>query len=225
MKKLLLTTCFAFYCIAVFAQNYGDNDNPITYGLMGGSNFAFLQIKSQNRQYVSTDSESPFSLGLNADFKFNDYFSIRPAIFYCGKGGSMNAVYTNDKGNVSANDEYILHYLEIPLQFVGHLPVGDGANIFLGGGPFYSYALSGKNTQTLYTADPTVQHLTFGNSGDFKSSDFGVTSVIGFQGAKGWSISGNLEFGLTNILQNNNTGFDASQMKTITFYLSIGQSF
>jgi hypothetical protein len=61
--------------------------------------------------------------------------------------------------------------------------------------------------------------------GDFKSTDFGVTTVLGFQGAKGWAISGNLDFGVTNIIQNDTTGFDASKLKTITFYLSIGQSF
>lgn len=49
--------------------------------------------------------------------------------------------------------------------------------------------------------------------------------MLGFQGAKGWSIDANLEFGLTNIIQNNTTGFDATKLNTITFYLSIGQSF
>jgi hypothetical protein len=225
MKKLLLTFSFTIAAFAAFAQ-YGNDEKTITFGLVGGSNFAFLQVNSVHRQEVYTDATTPFSLGLNADFKFNDYFSIRPAIFYSGRGGTMNAVYSDFKGNnTSVYDEYKLHYLEVPLDFIGHLPVGDGANIFLGGGPYFDWGLNGTNRQTLYINDPIVHKITFGKNGDFKQTDVGATTVLGFQGAKGWAISGNLDFGFTNILQNNNTGFDATQLKTITFYISFGQSF
>jgi hypothetical protein len=226
MKKLLLILSFMITAIGACAQNYGNSDNTITYGLAGGSNAAFLQLKSANREYVSTDAATPFSIGFNADFKFNDYFSVRPGIFYAGMGGTMNAVYVDDsENNVSVYDEYKLHYLQVNTDFIGHLPVGDGANIFLGAGPFYAYGLNGTNTQTLYTDNPIVYKMSFGKNGDFKSSDFGVSTVLGFQGAKGWSISANIDWGITDVMQNNTSGFDASQFKTITFYLSIGQSF
>jgi hypothetical protein len=209
MKKILLTLSLLFTAIIGFAQNYGD-DNTITFGLAGGSDFAYLQLKSPYRDDIYTDAENPFSLGFNADFKFNDYFSIRPGIFYAGKGGTMNAIYVDPEGNnVSVTDDYRLHYLEVPVDFIGHLPVGDGAN----------------NNQQI-SDDGAINHkVTFGSNGDFKSTDYGITTVLGFQGAKGWSISGNLDWGLPNILQTNNTGFATSQIKTITFYLSIGQSF
>ena len=225
MKKLLLTFFFTSLSAIVLAQSFGNDDNSITFGLTGGSDFAFLQLKSAHRQDVYTDSETPFSVGLNADFKFNDYFSIRPGIFYAGKGGTMNAVYVGPNGNISVTDDYKLHYLEVPLDFIGHLPVGDGANIFLGAGPYYAYGLNGANNQTLYNDDPVRQKITYGKNGDFKSTEFGATTVLGFQGGKGWSISANIDFGLTSILQTNNTAFDASQLKTVTFYLCLGQRF
>lgn len=193
---------------------------------MGGSNIAGFNVSSPYKETVNPTAENPSSFGFNTDFKFNDYFSIRPGIFYAGKGGIMNPGYVDNNGNnVSVIDDYKLHYLEIPLDFIGHLPVGDGANIFLGAGPYYSYGLNGTNTQTISSADPVIRKITYGKNGDFKSTDFGATTVLGFQGAKGWSVSANLEFGLTNILQTNNTGFDATQLKTVTFYFSIGQSF
>jgi hypothetical protein len=226
MKKLLLTFSFTVAALAAFAQYYGNDDNAITFGISGGSNFAYMQVKSQHRQDIYTDATTPFSLGLNADFKFNDYFSIRPAIFYSGKGAMMNAIYSDLKGNnTSVIDEYKLHYLEVPLDFIGHIPVGEGANIFLGGGPYFSWGLNGTNNQTLYTDDPVKQKISFGKNGDFKSTDYGATTVLGFQGAKGWAISGNIDWGFNNILQTNNTAFDATQLKTITFYISFGQSF
>jgi hypothetical protein len=226
MKKFLLTLCFTAAAFAAFAQYYGNDDKTITFGLLGGSNFAYLQVKSVHRDEVYTDATTPFSLGFNADFKFNDYFSIRPAIFYSGRGGMLNAVYSDFKGNnTSVIDEYKLHYLEVPLDFIGHLPVGDGANIFLGGGPYFAWGLNGVNKQTLGIDDVIEHKITFGKNGDFKQTDVGATTVIGFQGAKGWAISGNLDFGFSNVLQNNNTAFDATQLKTITFYISVGQSF
>ncbi len=146
MKKLLLILSFTITAINAFAQNYGNSDNTITFGLAGGSNAAFLQLKSANRQYVSTDAATPFSIGFNADFKFNDYFSVRPGIFYAGMGGTMDAVYVdNSENNVDVYDEYKLHYLQVNTDLIGHLPVGDGANIFLGAGPFYAYGLNGTN--------------------------------------------------------------------------------
>jgi hypothetical protein len=226
MKKLLLTFSLTVATFVAFAQNYGNDDKTITFGLAGGSNFAFLQVNSPHKPDLYTNSESPFSLGLNADFKFNDYFSVRPGLFYSGKGGTINAIYADGKGNnTSVYDDYKLHYLEFPLDFIGHLPVGDGANIFLGAGPYFAYGLNGKNTQTLFSDNPQIQTIKYGKNGDFKSTELGATTVLGFQGAKGWAISGNLDFGFTNILQNNNTAFDASQIKTVTFYISIGQSF
>jgi hypothetical protein len=225
MKKILLTFSFTAITLIAFAQNWGGNDNnTITFGLMGGTSIAGFDVSSPHKGFVNPNELSPSSFGLNIDFKFNDYFSIRSGIFYAGKGGSMNPGYVDNNGNnVSLIDDYKLHYLELPLGFIGHLPVGDGANIFLGAGPYYSYGLNG--TQTISSPDPVIRKITYGKNGDFKSTDFGATSVLGFQGAKGWSVSANLEFGLTNILQTNNTGFDATQFKTVTFYFSIGQSF
>jgi len=227
MKKLLLLCCLTAISTSLFAQNFGGNDNPITFGLSGGSSFANLQAKSPHQQYVNSTSEQPFSIGFNADFKFNDYFSIRPGISYMGKGGILNPVYVDDKiGNVSVIDDYKLHYLELQGVAIGHLPVHDeGANIFLGAGPYFARGLNGVNKQTLYSNNPVSQKISFGSGGDFKQADYGLTGVLGFQAAKGWAISGNLDWGFNNIMQNNTTAFDATQLKTVTFYLCIGQSF
>lgn len=224
MKKYLLA--FSLIAATFISNAQNDKRNPITFGLAGGSNLAYLQVSSPHSEEVYSDAQNPFSAGLNADFKINDYFSIRPGIFYSGKGGTMNAVYSDSKGNnTSVYDVYKLHYLEVPLNFIGHLPVGQGANIFLGAGPYFAWGLGGTNNQKLFNNDPVTYQISYGKNGDFKSTDFGATSVLGFQGAKGWAIGANLDYGFTNILQNNNTAFDASQLKTIAVYISIGQSF
>lgn len=86
MKKLLLTFSFTVAAFVAFAQNYGYSDNTITFGLTGGTNLAFLQVKSVHRQEVYTNSENPFSLGLNADFKLTTIFPLGLVCFMRVKG-------------------------------------------------------------------------------------------------------------------------------------------
>lgn len=226
MKAILSALSLAMICFVASAQNFGNDSHSVTVSLLGGSSMAYLQVNSAHRDEVWTDAKEPFSFGLNVDVRVNDYFSIKPGIFYAGKGGLLNPVYSDDQGNnISVVDEYKLHYFEIPVDLVGHMPFASGANIFLGAGPYFAYALSGTNNQTVNVADPVLHHITFGKTGDFKQTDYGVTTTVGFEAARGWSIGANVDWGLTNIMQNNTTGFDATKLKTITVYFSIGQRF
>jgi hypothetical protein len=223
MKKLLLLSCLAVFTFKAFAQS-DDDDHKITLSVVGGENTASLKVSSSSQGYVNSSSDNPISIGVSADFKFSDYFSIRPCLYYSGMGGDLNAISENFGGG-SVIDEYTLHYIEVPLPLIFHLTVGTGANIYLGGGPFLAYALSGTNKQTLSSESPVVEKMSFGSNGDFKSTDFGATSILGFQAARGWTISLSVEFGLTNIMGTNTTGFDVTQLKTTILYFGFGQSF
>lgn len=231
MKKLILTISLTAATIIAFAQNYGNGDSPtITFGIVGGSNYGELRVKAPNQFYVYTDFQSPFTMGLSADFRFNDYFSIMPEIIYAGKGGSVSDTFT-DSGSkyTSVDNQFKLHYLEVPVVFIGHIPVGEGASVFLGTGPYIALGMNGTNLETLtnsiYLNVSDTQKIKYGSNGDFKSTDFGATSVLGFQAARGWSVSFNLDYGLANIIQNNTANINASQMETSTLYLSFGYRF
>jgi hypothetical protein len=219
MKSILFILCLMATTLFAFGQNY--DDTKITFGLAGGSNFSTFSIKAPNQLYVEPNLAYPFSIGFNADITFNDYFSIRPSIFYQGKGSTVNEQTTI----YNVADIYKLHYLEIPVDFIGHIPLNDeGTNIFLGGGPFISLGLNGTREKTINDVT-TKEKLTFGRNGDFKSIDLGLTTVLGFQTASGTAVSINIDFGFSNILQNSDLNIGATSAKTGTFYLSIGQSF
>jgi hypothetical protein len=223
MKKTILILVITFTTFIAKAQS----DNPVTFGILGGQDLAVFQIKSPYREDISSNVSGPWSIGFSADFKLNDYFSVRPGLMYIGKGGEPEANYADpNSNNISVDDEYKLHYLEIPVDFIGRLSLGDsGANIFLGAGPYFSYALNGSNKQSFELDESMNEKITFGHNGDFKSTDAGITTLIGFTTAHGVVISANLEYGFTNILQTNNTGFDVSSFKTVTFYFGVGQNF
>ena len=72
---------------------------------------------------------------------------------------------------------------------------------------------------------PTTQKIKFGSNGDFKSTDFGATMLLGFQTAGGTAIGVNFELGFTNMLQKSDLNIGATSARTGVFYLSLGQSF
>jgi hypothetical protein len=225
MKKLLFLLTFTIVTSTLFAQDYGNGDQKITFGLSGGFTAAQMQVTSTHSQDIFGSNEELTSLGFTLDFRYNDYFSIMPGISYAAKGGLFDVSYGNTPSTeVSTDDDYKMHYLEVPINFIGHWPFESGANIFLGAGPYLSYGLNGTNTQTNFYTTQT-QHIKFGNNGDFKSTDYGVTSIIGFQAARGWMVGLNIEQGLANIMKNNTTGFEASKIRNFSFYFSVGQSF
>jgi hypothetical protein len=220
MKKLLLFIFLTATTTVTFAQSFGNDDHTITFGLAGGSNYSWFSVKALDQRYVYTNGNQPFSIGFTADIKINYNLSVRPSLFYQGKGSEVNVTATYD-----VEDIYKLHYFEIPVDLIGHWHLGnEGANIFYGAGPFVSLGLSGTNHKTV-NQDETNEKVTFGSTGDFKSTDFGVSTVLGYETSKGFSMGLNWEFGLVNILNKSDLNLGATSAKTGVFYLSIGQSF
>lgn len=221
MKRVLFTLGLIIITLASFAQDFwsGGSEMKITYGLIATANINFPQLKSDG---AIVDPVNPFPIsadfGINADFKFNDYFSIRPGIVYMGRSAEVN----DDNFLTSVNQKYNFYYLEVPLDFIGHIPFYSGANIFLGGGPYLAKGMSASVKETIGNNDPVKEKLTYGSNGDLKPMDYGITTVLGFQAAKGWSVGLNFDIGGTNIIQN---GDASNSLKVNTLYFDVGLSF
>jgi hypothetical protein len=234
MKKTLFTLFFAIASLATFAQ-INQNDYPtITFGIMGGANEAFLNTKMSSGSSISNNPISVGSFGINADFRFSDYLSVRPGIFYSGKGGDIQ--YQESfivpgpnglGGSISENidQKFTLNYLEIPVTLIGHLPVSDSFNILVGAGPYVAMGLNGKTTTTPGGGDTETDNAKFGNDGDFKSTDFGATALLGFETQSGIIVGINYDIGLTNILQSASAGGSLQSLKTGAIYVSLGFAF
>lgn len=143
MKKFLLTAGFALITLASFAQDFWSDhsfNTKITFGLILGPNLNFPRLNSADMSVDYLDHSSSISavLGVNADFRFNDYFSIRPGIAYMGRRAGFNMDSDNGLFPISINEIYQFNYLEVPLHFIGHIPFASGANIFFGCRALYS---------------------------------------------------------------------------------------
>lgn len=224
MKKILLTIAIMAVTSTAFSQDFWSDhsfETKITFGLIAGTTITAPQLKSADLS-IDQDYSSSFSgvLGINADFKFNDYFSIRPGLAYIGKSTGLSGV----DAFFSINEKYDFYYLEFPLDFIGHVPFSSGANIFLGGGPYIAKGMSASVKETIGTDATVKQKLKYGSNGDLKPMDYGITTTIGFQAAKSWSFGINFDIGGTNIIQNSDPS-DTGSMKLNTLYFNVGLNF
>lgn len=211
MKKLFLSLFLATVSAATFAQ-------LPTFGIRGGVNFAKLLISADGTNLsATTGSLTTYSVGAFADFKFGNT-SLQPALNYTGKGGTI----TGDGGT---SGKFDLHYLQVPLNLVYHIPVIVG-NIYFGAGPYVAVGVNGTATGNDGTTT-TSDKVTFGGAnGDFASTDIGINGIAGIQFKGGFLIHINYDLGLTNVLNTsnpNNSG--GGQLKTRTLGLSIGYAF
>jgi hypothetical protein len=224
MKKLLIIFCFVFISSGTFAQYYGNGQSPLYFSITGGGTIAYFQVKSSIASHISNSLEGVGSLGGSLEYRFNDYFSISPSIMLSGKGGQTDGLYVYGPYNVEMSTAYELYYLEESLYFIGHIPVGSQANIFFGTGPYYANSIFGKSQTT--DNDPEIDRsVKFGKNGDFKSNDYGVTSLVGFETERGYTFSLNFDLGLLNIRPFNTNNVYNDQIKNRSFYMSVGRSF
>jgi hypothetical protein len=222
MKKLILTLLLATATTFTFAQYHNGTESQWSYTIIGGGSLAYFQVKSTTSP-VSVSPRAVASAGFSVNYNVNDYFSISPALMLSGKGGQVDRRWEDGSGNLSSTLQYDLYYLQGSLSFTGHLPVGEQANIFLGAGPYYASGLWG-HSRTDYT--DKGQGVHYGSNGDFKSNDYGITSLAGFQFESGFIIGLNFDLGLFNINQPNSNDVKTNdQFKNRCLYVSFGKSF
>jgi hypothetical protein len=135
-------------------------------------------------------------------------------LFYTGKGFK----FSDDNSSESA--QIGLRYLQIPVNFVYHVPAAVG-NVYFGAGPFAAFGLSGKAKATS-GGTSMEEDVTFGDgAGEFKRTEFGLQGIAGFQLNSGFLIGVSYDLGLTNI---SNTS-DEGSLKNRVFGVSVGFTF
>jgi hypothetical protein len=130
MRKLLFF--FVFLLISVCCRAQG-----VSYGIFAGFNETKIPINYLGKQYANV-TQSGYSLGGSVDIKMGKFFSFQPGLYYMTKGGTT----ANDSVEVSTGigrsqgiSRLILHYGEMPLNFLFNLKTADGT-FFIGGGPY-----------------------------------------------------------------------------------------
>ena len=183
--------------------------------LAGGHQSSIIETNnlsgwSETKKYFS--SLTGFHAGLMADMPINkkESVSFQPAIIYYSKGQKFFKEF--DSANIrkvkDSSFKKSLNYIEIPLNFVAKIKLSEKIKFMIGGGPYFSFFLSGREEsfetfldKSTAPVTTTTTDLPIGKApGKYSSTDFGVNFIAGFEGNR-ISLTGNAGRSIGNIYQ------------------------
>jgi len=222
MKKILSMLFVLALSAPVFAQS-------VKFGIKAGLNESTAEL-GQTSSKIS--NLSGLNAGAFAEFEFGKV-SLQPGLNFTQKGfnskTSIIVPYPQGptNGSFNATGRIRLSYLQLPVNVLYNIAVNPG-KIFLGGGPYYGYALSGNNKNNVTSVSPdgtstSSQNakIVFGGESGESRSDFGLNALAGFKFKKGLLFSVNYEYGLTNVYKSQ----PATTDKNRVLGLSVGYQF
>lgn len=219
---------------ALVAQQ-SEKVNPGGIYIRGGYNAANISV---NKDGSVNDAKalSTFHAGVTADIPLAPVLSLQTGLLLNGKGSK--STYYADGSNHS--DNYVKStfnplYLELPANLVLKFPVGTGARLYVGAGPYAAAGIGGKSKVESSFAGvktSTSENIQFNDDNPLTSGqedarydrlkrfDFGINALAGVE-VNRFMIGVNYGLGLTKInsTQTNNT---TDNNKYRTFSAGIG---
>lgn len=155
-----------------------------------------------NKENSYTEQGVPF----NPDKSLNgDFLAIGFGFEYIGKGAKFSGV----------NGSIGLNYLEVPIHFLYHYPIGPG-NAYGGLGPYFAYGVGGSDGDESSYGE---------NNGGFKRFDAGIGFMLGYKLNMGVSLDLGYDLGLANIEYANQDVKGHSRCFSINLGYQIGKLF
>lgn len=217
-KKLLSAAVISMMSLGVMAQarrSTTSTENQAHLIIKGGLNLANISVTSNGRVDQANALKS-FHAGIGFDIPLAEYFSLQPGLLYTGKGAKTqfgqegNAFYYKATSNPM--------YLELPVNFVGKIPLTQTSSFYIGAGPYAAMGITGTNKVDTYTLgvhrysssdivfsndNPTTAQEENYGYGKIKRFDYGINGVAGFEFTR-FIIGASYGHGLVNI----NSGTD-----------------
>ncbi|MFT4017453.1 MAG: porin family protein [Agriterribacter sp.] len=185
MKKVvaLFGTCMLLGVVAVKAQKAG-------VMVKAGLNLANVTVDKDGAVDDARGIAS-FHAGLQADLPITRFFAIQPGLFFTGKGTKV------EWNNITSSTKP--YYLELPVNAVIKLPLGEDANFFFGAGPYVAMGVGGKNkisgsfagidfkrTENIKFSDddPFTEGEQGAGYGIMRRFDYGLNGTVGLEGKR-----------------------------------------
>jgi hypothetical protein len=224
MKKVIISLLGILISLSINAQSFG-----IKLGAnLSGINSNMLDVDS------ITDQLKPgLTGGLVFEYNPVKHFGIRTEAIFSQKGYKINAVPSLDTTDIVTDISVNINYIEVPVLLKVNL-----GPVYIAAGPYFAYAVSGKEiaeitldgeklAEELYTNYGQVPSNDIFKSGEFNGdniefskTDFGINAGIGVKFLK-FFIEGRYGMGLSNIEDFENMPADDFK-KNYTISISAG---
>jgi opacity protein-like surface antigen len=189
------------------------------WGLKAGVNLAKYSFGKDDADNPTSDQVTSFHITGYADIPLGRAFSLQPGLSLQGKGAEFESTLYNEKQD--------LMYLEVPVNFVGKIPLGTtGSNFYLGAGPYAALGISGqRKITTKATGSENTSDLEFGDeAGDQLSAfDFGINALAGVQLGSGINFGAGYGLGLRDLRPNATSNEGQVNNRVLSF--SVGFAF
>jgi hypothetical protein len=208
MKQLLVT-------IAICAAGFISSAQNTRFGFTAGTAFANYHSKVDGES-DNGNSKIGITAGVLADILAGKNFSFQPALNFVQKGTQEEETF----GGITEKMKLTINCLEVPLNFL-YNTTGNTGTFFIGAGPSFSFALSGKWKYEDGTNSVT-EDVQFGDdpdNDDLKGFEVGVNALTGYRFPNGLFIAAGYNAGLTNLFPG---GSEDGTLKSQYFSIKLG---
>ncbi|WP_423149423.1 outer membrane beta-barrel protein [Rubrolithibacter danxiaensis] len=225
MKKLFILAIASLIGSSAYSQTTTSTTtttSPLKFGLKVGVNLPKYNVANTDGEDFQTKNTTNFHVTGYLDAPLVGPLYVQPGISLQGKGGK-----TEYGSTASVEDNSM--WVEVPVNFVGKIPLGlGGSNIYLGAGPYVAFGVSGERKGKGSVGNVTYEgnrDLNFGkDSGDdLKGTDLGVNFLGGVQLGSGFNVGAGYGLGLTDLRPTTDGGDGKVTNRVLSF--SVGYSF
>jgi len=190
--------------------------SQITFGVQAGAVLSKPSTKiSTDLATIKPDSRFGFSGGLIADIPFGDEpLRMVPELKFVQKGAKYNFATTILGQELKLEGNSNVNYIELPVNLAYAFKLGNN-KLFVGGGPYAGYGLSGKNKGTGSVngqpSEESSEDIEFGSEeGQMKRFDYGGNLMVGYFMQSGLMIKANYTRGFANLANGNDEKYNNS---------------
>jgi len=197
-----------------------------TFGFRGGVNFQNFNGKDVDGNTIKNNLVTRFHAGINIEIPVATDFYFQPGILYNSKGSLRKQTISGQP----YNSNYMVNYIEVPLNLVYKPLLGSG-HLIIGFGPYVAYGIGGKAKYDL-AGNSHTEKIKFKNSvgsGDatdvtyFRPFESGANLLFGYEFSNRLSFQLNVQLGLTKINPSySSIPNDKASVKNTGFGLSLG---
>ncbi|WP_374164656.1 outer membrane beta-barrel protein [Arcticibacter sp. MXS-1] len=220
MKRIILLAAGFLVGGTAFAQIGTPSAAPgkTRWGLKVGVNLPKYHVTNTEGEDSESKSTTNFHVTGYADVPVSNYFYVQPGISLQGKGGKLA-----ENKQLNTKWEYNTMEIGVPINFVGKLPVGPMSNLYLGAGPYVSFAVGGESKVTA-GGTTTKEDLKFGSDrgNNLKRTDAGLNFLGGVE-INSFNIGAGYGLGLVDLRPEGEGGNGKLSNRVWSF--SVGYSF
>lgn len=185
--------------------------SQLALGIQGTGNLSDASIKNTTLAELDKKARVLPSAGIVADLTLSSSVTVRSGINFLQQGITLKSAVPGPAGEIDMirfSSKLNLNYLQVPLNVL--YTTKGAVQFFAGGGPYFSYAISGKSKDDITyefadgskeTEKQETDVFEKDENGDrtWKRTDFGIGAVAGVKLAGGFFANVGYQFSLSNL--------------------------